>query len=105
MKIIDIVPDIFWRLLYNCYCRLTVKIRWDIFSYPIRKGIRQGGLTSTFLFNVFFKDLIDILSNHEGGINIGGKRFNIFCYADDILIVSTTVTGLQKMLNSAVQYV
>ena len=107
MKIIDIVPDIFWRLLYNWYCRLTVRIRWDKFRDPIkiRKGTTQGGLTSTFLFNVFFKDLIDILSNHEGGINIGGKRFNIFCYADDILIISTTVIGLQKMLDSAVQYV
>ena len=27
------------------------------------------------------------------------------CYADDILIISTAVTGLQKMLNAAVQYV
>ena len=25
-KIIDIVPDIFWRLVYNWYCRLTLRI-------------------------------------------------------------------------------
>ena len=63
-------------------------------KFNIRKGTRQGGLTSTFLFTTFFKNLIYILFNHEGGINNCGKHFNIFCYEYDILIVSTTVTRL-----------
>ena len=48
-----------------------------------------------------------MIASHEGGINIGGENFNIFCYADDILLASTTVSGkgLQKLIDSAVKYV
>ena len=68
--------------------------------------MRQGGLTSPFLFNIFYKDLVDILASHEGGITIiDGVRFNVFVYADDILLASTTASGLQNLINSAVSYV
>ena len=45
------------------------------------------------------------MSNHDGGIKIFNQRFNIFCYADDILLVSTTKSGLQNLINTAVKYV
>ena len=32
-------------------------------------------------------------------------RFNVFFYADNILIYSTSVTGLQNLIESAVKYV
>ena len=31
--------------------------------------------------------------------------FNTFCYADDILLCSLTVTGLQRMIDIANEYV
>ena len=52
--------------------------------------MRQGGLTSPFLFNIFYKDLVDILASHERGFTIDGVRFNVFVYDDDILLASTT---------------
>ena len=61
-------------------------------------------MTSPFLFKIFYYDLVEKLAAHEGGINIGGN-FNIICYADDILLASTTSSGLQKLIDSAVQYV
>ena len=57
------------------------------------------------LFNLFYKDLIDELESCDGGVAIGNKRFNVFCYADDILIASTTVTGLQNLINVANIYI
>ena len=66
---------------------------------PIRpnvlKGTRQGGLTSPLLFNLVYKDLIDELGSCSGGISIDNDKYNVFCYADDILLASTTVSGLQ----------
>ena len=41
----------------------------------------------------------------EGGVTIGGQRFNVYCYADDVLLASTTVTGLQNLINHANNYV
>ena len=106
-KTINIIPDACWRLLYRWYSNINVRIKWDKLgkSINIQKGTRQGGLTSPFLFNVFYKEFVDILSAHSGGISIYNKQFNLFCYADNLLIVSLTVTGLQYMINSAVRYV
>ena len=98
MKIMNVVPDMCWRLLNNWYSNINVRIRLNNLSnklIKICKGTRQGGLTSPFIFNVFYKDMIDNLCNHDGGISIGNTRFNIFCYTGDVLLMSTTVTGIQ----------
>ena len=50
-------------------------------------------------------DLINILSKQQGGITIGCHKYNAFCYADDILLTSTTVSGLQALINSAVLFI
>ena len=65
------------------------------------KGTRQGGLTSPLLFNLFYEPLVDILSKVDGGVSIGKHKYNIFCCADDILLASTTVSDLQRLINTA----
>ena len=89
------------------YNVITVQVKWKTLSSPIQvcKGTRQGGLSSPFLFNLFYKDLVDILSQHEGGVTIGNTRYNIVCYADDLLLLSSTVTGLQKLIETSNQYI
>ncbi len=67
----------------------------------IQKGTRQGGLSSPFLFNVFYQNMINGISELTGGIRIGTTSYNVFCYADDILLTSLTVTGLQAMIDYA----
>ena len=97
----------FLKLLYNWYSDISVRIEWYTLGKDIQicKGTRQGGLTSPFLFNIFYKDLVDILASHEGGNTIDGVRFNVFVYANDILLTSTTASGLQNLIDSAVGYV
>ena len=106
-KAMNVLKDMHWKLLYNWYKNITVQIKWKVLGSKIviGKGTRQGGLTSTLLFNLFYKDLIDELAECEGGISIASHRFNVFCYADDILLASTTVTGLQRLINCAVNYI
>ena len=38
-------------------------------------------------------------------ISIGNMCFNIFCYADDLLLASATITGLQAIVNACTDYV
>ena len=69
------------------------------------KGTRQGGLASPFLFNLFYQDLINELSDCVGCIVINNISFNVFCYADDLMLTSLTVTGLQKIIDLANRYI
>ena len=106
-KAIGVIPDCSWKLLHNWYSNMTVQVKWDRLSNPIKvsKGTRQGGLTSSFLFNLFYKDMIDELESHSGGCAVDNMKLNVFCYADDLLLVSTPVTGLQGLINCADMYV
>ena len=107
-KTIGVIPDMFWRILVFWYSGLVVRIRWaGILSRDIRiwKGTRQGGLSSPFMFNTFYKDLVQGLSDMQCGTKIDSATFNVFCYADDLLVTSTTITGLQKLLDYAEHYI
>ena len=70
----------------------------------IECGTRQGGLTSLLIFNLFYEELISDLNQLDCGITIGNSNYNVICYADDILICSLTVTGLQKLIDTAMSY-
>ena len=76
----NVMKDMHWKLLYNWYKNITVQIKWKVLGSKIviGKSTRQGGLTSTLLFNLFYKDLIDELAEQEGGISIASHRFNVF---------------------------
>ena len=107
-KALGVIPDMFWRILVYWYNILTVKIKWgDVLSESIKieKGTRQGGLSSPFLFNIFYQEMIEDLTNAEAGIVINDMSYNVFCYADDILLCSATITGLQKLINIANGYI
>ena len=65
-KALGVIPDMYWRILVYWYSILTVKIKWgDTLSESIKieKGTRQGGLSSPFLFNIFYQEMIEELFN------------------------------------------
>ena len=45
------------------------------------------------------------LSNTIGWVCIDTTSYNISCYADDVLVTSSTVTGLQRLINMADKYI
>ena len=49
--------------------------------------------------------MITELSDSIGGITINGVSYNVFCYADYILLTSTSTTGLQRLINVADLYI
>ena len=57
------------------------------------------------LFNLFYTNLVNKLQSRDSGVRIGKNNFNCFCYADDLLLCSVTVKGLQSMLDTCVEYV
>ena len=65
----------------------------------------HSGLSSLFLFNLFYQDFISLLSNCSGDIRIQSDTYNVFCYADDLIIASLSVTGLQEIIHAATSYI
>ena len=60
---------------------------------------RQGGITSPYLFAIYVNDVIVKLHKSSLGCHICGMCFNVFMYADDILLASVSVAELQQMIN------
>ena len=87
-KAMNVIHALYWRLLIYWYSRLTVYIRWDeqtSDAINIRKGARQGGLSSHFIFNLLYQDVVAKLSGMPCGIAINSVTYNLCCYADDLL--------------------
>ena len=81
LKAIDIIPDHYWKTMVQWYRNMTVMIKWNgALGDPIQieRGTRQGGLTSPFLFNLFYQDLIEMISSKKCGITIDGNQYNIY---------------------------
>jgi hypothetical protein len=68
-------------------------------SFGINAGVRQGGILSPFLFNVFIDSMIESLAKSGHGIHINGAFLGCIVYADDLLLISNTVHDMQCMLD------
>ena len=79
-----------------------MSVRWGCSiskGFNVTKGVRQGGVLSPKLFNVYIDGLSNILNNCTTGGFLGGKRINHMLYADDLCIVSLSSAGLQNLLS------
>ena len=107
-KAIDVVPELCWRILVFWYSKLVVYIKWGeniSEAVQIYKGSRQGRLSSPFIFNLLYRDLVDILSTMNCGISISNMTYNLSCYADDLLLCSLSVPGLQTLIKDANDFI
>ena len=80
---------------------LSVIVQWDSClsnAFFVTNGVRQGGILSPMLFNIYIDGLSDILNKSTIGGSIGGNRINHMLYADDLSIVSLSSAGLQQLL-------
>ena len=94
----SVLPTHCLFVMHEKYSQLTINLKWrGCYSkdVDVNIGTRQGGLSSPLLFNIFYQDLIDGLSFQHCGTSISNESYNVFCFADDLILTSLTVTGLQ----------
>ena len=90
-------------VLCNWYSKLYYAVRWSgqlSAKFAVFSGVRQGScLSSPAIFNVFMNVFIQQLRCLGVGCCISSMFLRCILYADDILLLSLSVVGLQSMLD------
>lgn len=73
-------------------------------QYQLECGVRQGGLTSPKIFNMYMNALIEGLSGTHVGCFVDGVCFNNISYADDMALLAPSVSALRKLLTICEAY-
>ena len=93
---------IFVRIIMQWYATQKACVRWGSVvsdNFLITNGVRQGGILSPLFFNIYMDCLSEYLCNTQTGCNVGGVMINHLMYADDLVIISPSVKGLQCLLD------
>ena len=96
----DICPLIA-RFLAYCYTNQIGHVKWCSTlskAFNIKNGVKQGGVLSPLLFNMYIDVLLSQLSQSGVGCHIGNKYMGSFAYADDIVLLSPSVSSLNSQL-------
>ena len=63
------------------------------------RGLKQGGVLSPYLFNLFIDDINQIFDESCDRIKLFNSPLSHLLYADDLILMSNSKEGLQECLN------
>ena len=98
---------LFLRFLIHSYCNQKMRIKWNAAlsdSFDTSNGVKQGGVLSPLLFNVYLDELILLLREQGVGCHMNGMFVGAFCYADDVTLLAPTGMALNAMLDTCTRF-
>ena len=103
----NISPAITCFMQINMASELSTQLNWLYLNWLIEyigNGVKQGGILSPLLFNIYMDDLSLQLHRQSIGCSVGGTVVNHMLYADDIVLFAPSAKGLQKLLDISHTY-
>ena len=101
------VPSIIIRILKYWFTQQTFCVKWGSASselFRVTNGLRQGGILSPVMFNVYLDCLSIKLAASKIGCKFVDKTVNHLMYADDMTILAPSAKGLQRLLSICESY-
>ena len=97
------IPNNLTYLLRNLYARQEATVRTGHGTtdwFPIGKGVRQGCILSTCLFNSYAEYIMRNagLEEAQAGVKIAGRNINNLIYADDTTLMVESEEELKSLL-------
>ena len=89
------------------YMNMTCSVKWDSHmgpSFDIPTGTKQGGILSPDFFKLYSHGLIKLLQKCGYGCKIIQIVIACLFFADDIVLLSPSRFGLQRLLDICVSY-
>ncbi len=93
------IPDKLIRIIKNIYEESKAYIKMDRTGevFNIKRGVRQGDPLSPNMFNSVLEEIVRNLKWEEMGIKINGEFLSHLRFADDVVIISDSISNLEKM--------
>ena len=94
------------KLLVSWYRSQLFHCQWGNYvtdGFTVSNGVRQGGILSPFLFNLYIDSLSSELDNTGVGCRYLGSM-NHLAYADDVVLMSPSPFGLQTLLDTCERF-
>ena len=92
------------RIIQNIYYEQKASVQVgnaETETIPIKKGVRQGCITSPDLFNLY-QEMIMRVTTNIAGIKVGGININNIRYTDDTALIATSQVNLQRLVDRVV---
>ena len=96
------IHPIFLRVLLFIYKNQKCNVKWAgqlSEKFDVSNGVRQGAISSPLLFSVYIDELLRILRKSGLGCHISQVFLACYGYADDLMLLSASKSGLQEMIN------
>lgn len=99
------MPPVVLQLLMTWYKSSNAFVRWNNYVssvFSLSAGVRQGGVLSPLLFNVYVDNFLLRMQSANLGCRIGSCYLGCVMYADDLTLISASLTDLQRMIDICV---
>ena len=101
------VPLCFLMTVMFLYLNMTCDCKWNrvksrVFEIP--SGTKQGGILSPDFFSLYIDDLISLLKASGFGCHMINICISAIFFADDVVLLSPSLSGLQKLIDICVSY-